>query len=186
LKTAAWARANNNAAGLALASRMLAAVPTRDMGKVDKSSEQTEEGKASAEKPRKDVTPESLMAEAKAMAGEDKDMLAAVETIGKSSVVAARSAVGGAITHYDSVNAHTNDWYTIWFRAGELAEVAVNGDGDTDLDLYVYDENGHLIVSDTDATDQCYVRWTPAWTGQFRIKIANLGSVYNNYVLRTN
>ena len=61
--------------------------------------------------------------------------------------------------------------------------VAILGDGDTDLDLYVYDENGNEIVSDTDGTDQCYVSWYPKWAGQFRIEIKNLGRVSNQYCL---
>ena len=60
------------------------------------------------------------------------------------------------------------------------------GDGDTDLDCYVYDANGNLIDSDTDATDYCVLRWRPAWLGTFRLEIRNLGPVYNAYVLRTN
>lgn len=70
--------------------------------------------------------------------------------------------------------------------AHELAEILVSGDGDTDLDLYVYDENGNYITSDADYTDDCYVRFYPAWTGQFRLKIVNRGGIYNNYVILTN
>ena len=54
-------------------------------------------------------------------------------------------------------------------------------DGDTDLDLYVYDENGILIASDTDSTETCVVRFWPKWTGAFRIEVRNLGTVYNRY-----
>jgi hypothetical protein len=50
----------------------------------------------------------------------------------------------------------------------------------------VYDENGNLIASDTDYTDDCYVRFYPRWTGVFRIKIVNRGGVYNNYAIVTN
>ena len=70
--------------------------------------------------------------------------------------------------------------------ANFLAEVVVSGDGDTDLDLYVYDSNGNLIAKDDDYTDGCYVRWRPSWTGRFIIKIVNRGPVYNKYVLMTN
>lgn len=54
---------------------------------------------------------------------------------------------------------------------------------ETDLDLYIYDENGNLIDSDIDNTDICVCTWTPRWTGRFKIKIVNRGSVYNNYRL---
>ena len=68
----------------------------------------------------------------------------------------------------------------------ELAEVCVSGDGDTDLDLYVYDSNGNLIGSDADYSDDCVVRWVPAWTGEFTIKVVNRGAVYNNFAIWTN
>mgnify|MGYP003392464767 CR=1 FL=1 len=67
-----------------------------------------------------------------------------------------------------------------------VCAVAVLGDGDTDLDLYIYDSNDNLIAYDSDYTDQCYCRWVPAWTDTFRIKIVNRGSVYNEFVLVTN
>ena len=80
-----------------------------------------------------------------------------------------------------SVKAHPIDVYTLTFRAGERACILVSGDGDTDLDLYVYDENGNLVASDTDSGDKCAAVWTPRWTGRFTIKVKNLGDVYNEY-----
>ena len=67
-----------------------------------------------------------------------------------------------------------------------VLEVAVVGDGDTDLDLYIYDSNGNLIEKDDDYTDTCYCSWTPKWTGAFTIKIKNRGGVCNYYTLYTN
>ena len=46
---------------------------------------------------------------------------------------------------------------------------------------------GHMSIdSDTDYSDNCVCTRTPRWTGSFRIKIVNRGSVYNRYVIRTN
>ena len=69
---------------------------------------------------------------------------------------------------------------------GAVTEIAISGDGDTDLDLYVYDSNGNLIASDTDYSDDCYVSWVPKWTGRFVVKVVNRGPVYNRYVILTN
>ena len=91
------------------------------------------------------------------------------------------SPTTGCKTSSTSVKAHTTDVFTLTFRANERACVIVSGDGDTDLDLFIYDENGNLIASDTDAGDDCIVTWNPRWTGTFTIKVKNLGSVYNNY-----
>jgi hypothetical protein len=94
--------------------------------------------------------------------------------------------LGGAATHYDRVQAFKTDVYDISFRGGAFAEIAVSGDGDTDLDLYVYDEFGNLVASDLNSTDVSYVSWTPVFTGSFRVEVRNRGHVYNDYVLVTN
>jgi hypothetical protein len=94
--------------------------------------------------------------------------------------------LGGAATHFDRLEALRTHVYNISFRGDAFAEIAVSGDGDTDLDLYVYDEFGHLVASDVDATDDCYVSWTPVFTGSFRVEVRNEGYVYNEYVLATN
>src|SRR5689334_19047666 len=92
----------------------------------------------------------------------------------------------GANAGFADVSARSTDVYAIPFAGGEPALVTVRGDGDTDLDLYVYDENGNLICSDTDYTDQLICSWSPRWTGMFRIEVRNLGNVYNRYQVRTN
>ena len=76
--------------------------------------------------------------------------------------------------------------YTLNFKGGQIAAIRVSGDGDTDLDLYVYDERGNLIASDTDRSDECVVAWTPRWTGPFIVRVKNLGGVYNRYRMITN
>ena len=128
------------------------------------------------------LDPAKLLADAKAMAGDDGVLLALIDDVNSNL----RGAVGGPKYARSSVNAGGSDIYNISFRGGEFAMVTVIGDGDTDLDLYVYDENGNLIDSDTDYSDNCICTWTPRWTGNFRIKIVNRGRVYNRYVLNTN
>lgn len=122
-----------------------------------------------------------LIADATKYADGDKNLLALIKSAGNT-----RGRVGGAIRHYDAVNAGATDTYNIRFRGGELAMIVVSGDGDTDLDLYVYDENGNFIASDTDYSDDCVVTFTPRWTGYFIVKIKNRGRVYNRYCIATN
>jgi hypothetical protein len=103
------------------------------------------------------------------------------------SIHAFAGALRGPIYETTRVNAFGTDRFNaIMFRGGEEAIVTVSGDGDTDLDLYVYDSNGNLVASDDDGTDQCIATWTPRWTGRFYIHVKNRGEVYNRYVLRTN
>lgn len=125
--------------------------------------------------------PTKLLADATTYAEGDKSLLSLIKATGNT-----RGRVGGPARHYDSVNAGATDTYTITFRGGESAIVIVSGDGDTDLDLSIYDENGNYITSDTDGTDDCVVSFTPRWTGKFKVKIKNYGRVYNRYLLVTN
>lgn len=134
------------------------------------------------------LTPAQLLADARDLT-EDANLLALADKVDakiNAQAEGTRGAVGGPKYAHSSVSAHSYTYYDAKFWANEIAEVVVSGDGDTDLDLYVYDENGNLIVSDTDYTDDCYVRFYPRWTGLFRIKIVNRGGVYNNYTIATN
>lgn len=128
-----------------------------------------------------DIT--QLTTDAIKFADGDSALLALIDELKNS---ATRGATKNYATHYDSVRAGGTDSYTIRFRGNEQACVIVSGDGDTDLDLYVYDANNNLITSDTDYTDDCVCVWTPAWTGNFIIKIVNRGRVYNRYALSVN
>ena len=91
--------------------------------------------------------------------------------------------VGGAKYKRSSVLAHSTDTYQVTLRGQESTLITLRGDHDTDLDLYVYDQNGNLVDYDNDYSDSCVCEVTPRWTGNFTIKIVNRGSVYNRYVL---
>lgn len=131
--------------------------------------------------------PAKLLADAREFAGKDKTLLALADKVEKDlKSSATRGAVGGPRYSEDIVYAHSTATYQLKFWANELAEVAVIGDGDNDLDLYIYDQNGNLIEKDDDYTDQCICRWIPVWTGTFTIKIVNRGNVYSYYAIATN
>ena len=84
----------------------------------------------------------------------------------------------------ETVPANTTDVYTSTLRGGEVTRIRVQGDGDTCLELRVYDENGNLIASDTlGGGDRREVQLIPKWTGSFKIKVKNLGSIGNRYVI---
>lgn len=121
----------------------------------------------------------------------------AIATIALSFNVIANAAAGNepaaaeysASTRYvlnenDYVKANTTDVWTVTLRAGETFIVEVKGDGDTDLDLYLYDENDNLIDKDIDDGDYCLCMVTPKWTGTFKVRVKNLGGVYNNYSIK--
>lgn len=127
----------------------------------------------------------SILVAAKKYADGDAGLLSAIAEIEKQSQ-ATRGRVGGPGQNNSYVDGNETDIYEISFIEGKLAEIGLEGDGDTDLDLYVYDSLGNPIVEDEDYTDQCYVSWVPKWTGKFEVRIVNRGPILNNYVLITN
>lgn len=151
-----------------------------------KEGEAVDESKADGKKAKVSFDYESVLADAKAFADGDPNLLALIDNIDAEAKGAQRGNINGPSRDYAAVNGKSYMDYTASFVANQLAEVLVSGDGDTDLDLYVYDSNGNLIVSDTDYSDDCYVRWVPAWTGRYTIRIVNRGPVYNRFVILTN
>ena len=133
--------------------------------------------------------PETLLADAKKFAGNDKTLLALVDEVEKEIAqnhATNRGRTGGAASEVDYVAGNSYKIYYVRFNGGYTAEVGLVGGSQSDLDLYVYDENNNLIVKDDDYTSECYVRWTPRWTGIFKIKVVNRGSAGNTYVIATN
>jgi hypothetical protein len=64
---------------------------------------------------------------------------------------------------------------------GQTVDVTVEGDGTTDLDVYVYDPYGRLVAKDDDDVDFCLVDFGARYTGAYTIKVVNRGSIYNDY-----
>ena len=78
----------------------------------------------------------------------------------------------------------TTDVFTVTLRGGELTRVRVCGDGDTCLELRVYDEFGNLVASDTlGFGDERRALVIPKFTGRFKVKVANIGTMSNKYAI---
>jgi hypothetical protein len=86
----------------------------------------------------------------------------------------ARCEAYGSVTYHET------------FRGGEMAEFAIHGDGDTDLDLFVYDMDGRLIARVVGVTDRELVRWYVPQTATYRIEVNNIGNVWTRYGVGTN
>ncbi|WP_134952500.1 hypothetical protein [Sinorhizobium meliloti] len=126
---------------------------------------------------------DAMLEAARKAAGQDEALLAVIEETAKTESK-------GFIPRVEKrtiVEAHQEDpWRWRTARGGELVEIAISGDGDTDLDLFVYDENGNLICSETGPTDDEFCSFVPEWTGEFRMIVVNLGDIHNVYQLWTN
>ncbi len=124
-----------------------------------------------------------LLRTARELAGDDENMLAVISDLEASMT---KGRVDGPGMANDRVEAYASIYYETAFRGGEVAIFEVVGDGDTDLDCFVYDEYGTLIVSDTDYTDHCVLIWTPSRTEAYSVVVKNLGGVWNGIVVTTN
>jgi len=177
-----YGRKNKAPEALITAARILAA-----NGTVPLEEKPTQEGTPGApkggkkDKPASDNSPKALLDEAKELSNNNP----AVVTLA-NSVELSRGAVGGPKRVVEVVEPLQADVYKITFRGEEVARAAVSGDGDTRLDLYVYDENGNLVTSQVGPGDDCLASWVPKWTGVFIIKVVNRGLQPNRYIMATN
>ena len=136
-------------------------------------------------------TPANLLVDAKTFANGNKTILALISEVEKSlqsnGAVASKGRLYGPAYVERKVYPSSSYVDYILFKGDEQAEVLIVGDGDNDLDLYVYNENGELVGSDTDYSDRCYVSFYPYYTKSYKIVVKNRGtSVYSNYVLMSN
>lgn len=112
-----------------------------------------------------------------------KRLIAATALFSMMTSTALANPVGGAVRTTDIVEAHSRNCYTVELYAHETTMIVLSGDGDTDLDLYVYDENDNLVASDRGYSDDAAVTVRPRWTGRFRVCVVNLGDVYNRFTI---
>lgn len=130
--------------------------------------------------------PGAMIASAMSMSGGDAHVSAMASQLQNRLASGPKGAVGGPRSTTDRVLANATDTWEINFRGGERGSIRVDGDGDTDLDCYVYNSSGTLIAYDNDLTDYCVLNWHQAYAGGIRLEIKNLGGVYNQYILSTN
>jgi hypothetical protein len=136
-----------------------------------------------AQKSGQPVSADTVLAEARDLAKGDKIVSLLVE---ETAAAAPVTSEGQPRIHQDTVQPGGSDVYSVVFTGGQLAEAGIAGDGDSDLDLLVYDDNDHLVCRSAGTSDREYCRWWPRWSGAFRIEVQNLGTVANLYRLATN
>jgi len=129
------------------------------------------------------VTAEMMLDKAMELAGGDPAITGLIED---AKAEGSRGRVGGASRTLSRLRAGHTDIFRTAFYGGRLAEIAILGDGDANLDLVVTDENGNVICLDRSYSDRLYCSFTPAWTGTFIIGVKNQGRLRNSYYILTN
>ena len=83
----------------------------------------------------------------------------------------------------ERVSAGDIEYFTYHATAGVEASILIIGDGDTDLDLFVFDRKANSVTEDTDNLDVCLCEWTATYTGQYYVAVKNWGNVYNEFTI---
>jgi hypothetical protein len=97
-------------------------------------------------------------------------------------MVAAQQHARAAEERMSRVHANQTETWRVWLPKGEH-RILVHGDHHTDLDLYVYDNTGHLIVFDVGHFDDCVSTLSTARSGYLELRVRNLGQADNVYEL---
>lgn len=183
---ARYGRDNKHPGALALAARLVQDVKPKDAPKLKIKGD--EDGKKNAPKAKKTGLPKDsagLLAMAKTMAGKDKKQAAAIDSMMKMGARSRNTDSPGCVDR--RIDGHTTHTYRpLKVYGGTLTIMMLRGDGDTDLDFWIYDENGNLKFSDLDSSDVMAVRWVAPYTQKIILKVRNRGSLYNNYRYCTN
>jgi len=131
---------------------------------------------------------EAMLATARALAGGSAPLRALIEQAAQPQASRGRMSgpLTGTIVMQPQAQWRSDPQQGLVFRAGERAEVAIQGDGDTDVDLFVLDEMGTEICRRVGPTDREFCAWTPRWTGEFTITLRNLGDRPNRVRLISN
>ena len=91
-----------------------------------------------------------------------------------------------AVSSTSSLEGGQTDTWQVPFFGASLAELAILGDGASNLDLKIMDENANPVCQDIGPSDTAYCSFYPTRNGMFLITVINTGSGANTYVLLTN
>jgi hypothetical protein len=133
-----------------------------------------------------EFTPANLLVDARRFAAGDSTMLTWASEVEATLNVKKRGAVGGPKYQVDRVPAGGTVTYSLPLRGREYTEIIVYGDGDTDLDLYLYNPDGSLKAWDENPGDYCSLKGTTGPAGVYTLVVKNRGRVYNQFEVVTN
>jgi hypothetical protein len=125
----------------------------------------------------------ALLARARGLAQGNAELLALIDD---AALEQPRGTENGPKTHSMVAGARATNVYREQFSASEPATVLISGDGDTNLDLYVFDERGARICAAERLEDVEICRWQPQGNGTYSIHVVNRGTAENQYVMRSN
>jgi len=117
--------------------------------------------------------------------------MSAVITVGATMPSHAQTQNGSFLGNYlmqtfrgnHRANANGSNRHRMRVRPGQYVCVQIDGDDDTDLDLFVNDPGGREVGRDVSIDDEEEVCFTANRGGTYTIRVTNLGNVWNQYSL---
>ncbi|SPH27572.1 hypothetical protein ASD8599_04038 [Ascidiaceihabitans donghaensis] len=178
------ATATKNAVAALAAAQIMMSIDMTDVER-DKETKDNESAVAEGGTDASDAPADAMamLAAAKEFAGGDPSVVGLIED---AEAEGARGRIGGASRTLSRLPGGKVDIFKVPFYGGRHAEIGIAGDGDSDLDLLVTDENGNTVCLDRSYSDVIYCEFTPRWDGYFVVAVANQGNVRNSYYILTN
>jgi len=140
------------------------------------------------------LTREALVAKAREFAGDDQELQTLItKRYAKGRGLVRSQAIGKKQIYFRGMKfAVISSGYigprkqltitNVRMEGRKKAGIVVVGDGDGDLDAYVYDGNTRgLIGKDNGYSSNGVIAWTPRYTGPFTVKVRNIGRIGERY-----
>jgi hypothetical protein len=159
-------------------ARTVSDAPTVSLARTGTGASDADDGSANAP-----ATADAMLTKARDLARDDP------ATLGLIDGAAAEGQGGGtnrAVTWLSHLPAGQTDIWEVPVQGTSHAEIAVIGDGDSNLDVSITDGNGNVFCHDVSWSDALYCDFTPAWDGYFYVTVQNMGAAQNSYHLVTN
>ncbi|MEM0900687.1 MAG: hypothetical protein AAGI92_12140 [Pseudomonadota bacterium] len=93
---------------------------------------------------------------------------------------------GAIISRAQIIPRGKRTYRSMTFVGGDFAEVYSEGRGEENIDMYVYNQAGALVCSQTDPSPQSLCGWTPTDTEQFSVVVENKSDRTAYFTLYTN
>ena len=178
-RVAEFGRRQHDPQALLVAARMLQEVPFED---------KTASGPADSSQPPAPFSAEGLLAEAKAMAKGDPQLIIQInlaESSGSRGVLS--SAFGrGLVRSVQDVGARSVYGFAIKASGGDLLRIGAIGDASTKMVMRMIDQRGRTVCIDNneDYAPVCSV--TPAVAANFKVEIQNQSNTATRAVILSN
>lgn len=118
------------------------------------------------------------------LAAQRKDLKALIEDAQSQS---SRGVLTGAIISKGEIAPfEKQEFLDMIFEGGVFAEVYSEGRNDSDIDMFVYDQSGTLVCSQTDPSPINLCGWTPSSTSIHKVILENKSDTQVYYALFTN